>query len=160
MACRCTAMALTGGLADMDLVASDLLRQKIDAMQQHMAQFEQFEPPTNHYFHAGMYCREVFRPEGVLIVGHVHKKEHFYLVASGTVAITDGEGVVQEVTGPYLFLSKPGTKRAVYAVTDAICMTFHVTDAKTLEQAEEELVEHDPTSMFELGNKLKQELLA
>jgi hypothetical protein len=62
---------------------------------------------------------------------------------------------VQEVTGPYLFQSKPGTKRAVYAVTDALCMTFHAIEATTVDEAEAELVEVEPDSMYALGNTVK-----
>jgi hypothetical protein len=38
-------------------------------------------------------------------------------------------------------------------------MTFHVADAKTVEEAEEELVEPDANSMFAIGNKVKKEVL-
>jgi hypothetical protein len=127
---------------------------KVKALQVEVSKLPQYEPDTKHYFHGGMYCREVFRDAGVLIVGAVHKKEHFYLIVSGTVAITTDDGV-QEVTGPYLFLSKPGTKRAVYAITDALCMTFHRVESSNVEDAEAELVEHDPDSMFSVGNKVK-----
>ena len=127
---------------------------KIKALQVEVSKLPQYEPDTKHYFHGGMYCREVFREAGILIVGAVHKKEHFYLIVSGTVAITNDDGV-QEVTGPYLFSSKPGTKRAVYAVTDALCMTFHRVESSNVEDAEAELVEHDPDSMFSVGNKVK-----
>lgn len=134
------------------------MRQKVQALQNVISQLPQYEPETKHTFHAGMYCREVWRPAGVIIVGKVHKKEHFYLIVSGTVAITTDEGV-KSVTGPTLLCSRPGTKRAVYAETDALCMTFHVVDAKTIEDAEQELVEEDDSSMFTLGNKLKNEVL-
>jgi hypothetical protein len=134
------------------------MRQKVQTLQNVISQLPQYEPETKHTFHAGMYCREVWRPAGVIIVGKVHKKEHFYLIVSGTVAITTDEGV-KSVTGPTLLCSKPGTKRAVYAETDALCMTFHVVDAKTIEDAEQELVEEDDSSMFTLGNKLKNEVL-
>jgi hypothetical protein len=132
-----------------------MMRQKVELLQQELAKLPQYEPETKHYFHGGMYCREVFRHAGVLVVGAVHKKEHLYLIVSGTVAITDGEGNVQEVTGPHLFQSKPGTKRAVYAVTDALCMTFHAIEATTVEEAETELVEVEPNSMYSLGNQVK-----
>lgn len=134
-----------------------MMRQKVDALQQELSKLPQYEPETKHYFHGGMYCREVFRHAGVLVVGAVHKKEHFYLIVSGTVQITDGEGNAQEVTGPHLFQSKPGTKRAVYAITDTLCMTFHATEAKTVEEAETELVETDPDSMYSLGNQVKHQ---
>lgn len=128
---------------------------KVQTLQVEVSKLPQYEPETKHYFHGGMYCREVFRHAGVLVVGAIHKKEHLYLIVSGTVAITDGEGNVQEVTGPHLFQSKPGTKRAVYAVTDALCMTFHAIEATTVEKAEADLVEVEPDSMYALGNTVK-----
>ena len=138
-----------------EVAPPETMRQKVDALQEELSKLPQYEPETKHYFHGGMYCREVFRHAGVLVVGAVHKKEHFYLIVSGTVVITDGEGNAQEVTGPHLFQSKPGTKRAVYAITDTLCMTFHATEATTVEEAETELVEADPDSMYSLGNQVK-----
>lgn len=134
------------------------MRDRVLALQSALVQMPQYEPITEHYFHGGMYCRKVFRHADVTVVGKVHKKEHFYLVVSGTVAVTTDDGV-QVITGPHLLCSKPGTKRVVYSVTDAVCMTFHRTDSTTVEDAEEELVEHDPASMFTIGNKLKDEVL-
>lgn len=133
------------------------MRQKVEVLQKRLVELPQYEPETKHHFHGGMYCREVFRHAGVLVVGAVHKKEHFYLIVSGRVAITDGEGGVQEVTGPHLFCSKPGTKRAVYSITDALCMTFHATKADSVEAAENELVEVEPESMYSFGNTVKQD---
>ena len=130
------------------------LRQKVEVLQAEISKRPQYEPPTEHIFHGGMYCRQVWRPAGCLIVGKVHKKEHFYMIVSGTVSITTDDGV-QTITGPMLLCSKPGTKRAVYAETDALCMTFHRVDSDTVEAAESELVEDDPNSMFMVGNKVK-----
>lgn len=132
------------------------LRQRVENLQREISKLPQYEPKTTHTFHAGMYCREVWRPAGVLVVGKVHKKEHFYLIVSGTVAITTDDGV-QLVTGPHLLCSTPGTKRAVYAETDALCMTFHVVDAKTIEDAETELVETDANDMYTIGNTIKDQ---
>jgi hypothetical protein len=131
---------------------------KVKTLQVELSKLPQYEPETKHYFHGGMYCREVFRHAGVLVVGAVHKKEHFYLIVSGTVAITTDD-TVQEVTGPHLFLSKPGTKRAVYAMTDALCMTFHAIEAKTVEEAEAELVEAELDNMYSFGNQIKHQPL-
>lgn len=140
-----------------EVAPPQMMRQKVKILQEELSKLPQYQPETKHYFHGGMYCREVFRHAGVLVVGKVHKKEHFYLIVSGTVQITDGEGNAQEVTGPHLFLSKPGTKRAVYAVTDTLAMTFHATAASTVEEAEEQLVEEDPDAMYALGNTVKNE---
>lgn len=130
------------------------LRNRVEALQAELCKLPQYEPETKHTFHAGMYCREVWRQAGVLVVGKVHKKEHFYLIVSGTVAITTDDGV-QSITGPQLLCSTPGTKRAVYAETDALCMTFHVVNARTVEDAEIELVESDPNDMYIVGNIVK-----
>ena len=130
---------------------------KVEALQDELLKLNQYEPKTDHYFHGGMYCRKVFRHAGVLVVGKVHKKEHFYLILSGTVAITDGNGTVEQVTGPHLFLSKPGTKRAVFAITDATCMTFHAIEHTTIEEAESQLVEDEIKSGYEIGNIVKHQ---
>ena len=134
------------------------MRDRVLALQSALVQMPQYEPVTEHYFHGGMYCRKVFRHADVTVVGKVHKKEHFYMIVSGTVAVTTDDGV-QVITGPHLLCSKPGTKRVVYSVTDALCMTFHRVDSTTVEDAEEELVEHDRVSLFTIGYKLKIEVL-
>lgn len=136
------------------------MRQKVERIQAQLSTMPQYEPKTTHRFHAGMYCREVWREAGVMVVGKVHRKEHFYLIVSGTVLITDGEGEAQRLTGPHMIESRPGTKRAVYAETDVLCMTFHRTDATTVEAAEAELVEEDDGAMYAPGNVVKQEVLS
>jgi quercetin dioxygenase-like cupin family protein len=130
------------------------MREMVQTLQDEVSKHPQYEPPTEHVFHGGMYCRQVWRPAGCLIVGKVHKKEHFYMIVSGTITVTTDDGV-QTLTGPMLLCSKPGTKRAVYANTDALCMTFHRVDSDTVEAVESELVEDDPTSMFTIGNRVK-----
>lgn len=147
-----TLPALTGPVADM--LAGAVSRADVERLQCEVAKLPQYEPATKHYFHGGMYCREVWRDGGVLVVGKVHRKEHFYLIVSGTVAVTTDDGV-QELEGPALLLCKPGTKRAVLSLTPALCMTFHRTDATTVEAAEAELVEEDLGAMYGAGNSLK-----
>jgi len=132
------------------------MKDRVASLQAEVSKHPQYEPPTEHVFHGGMYCRQVWRPAGCLIIGKVHKKEHFYMVVSGTIVVTTDDGI-QTITGPMLLCSKPGTKRAVYAETDALCMTFHRVDSSTVEEVESELVEHDPNSMFAIGNKIKQQ---
>lgn len=140
------------------VATSDSMLDKVKTLQAELSKLPQYQPETKHYFHGGMYCREVFRHAGVLVVGAVHKKEHMYLIVSGTVLITTDDGV-QTVTGPHLFLSKPGTKRAVFAETDALCMTFHAMEEKSVEEAEAELVEVEDNTMYLPGNVVKQEVL-
>lgn len=114
-----------------------------------------YEPKTEHFFHGGMYCRKVFRDKDVMVVGRVHRKEHFYLIVSGSVLITDGSDEAVRAVAGTLILSKPGTERAVFSLEPTVCMTFHRTDATTVEEAEAELVEPDDCSMYGIGNATK-----
>ncbi len=114
------------------------------------------EHVTRHYFADGMYCRELWRPAGCLIVGKVHRKEHFYIVARGEVTVTWDGRAPERVVGPKVFVSPVGTKRAVLAHTDATCITVHRCSERDLEKIERELVEDDPHSPFQVGNELKE----
>lgn len=130
------------------------MRDKVDALQRELLRLPQCELETRHYFHGGMYCREVLHSAGVTLTGKVHRKEHFFMVVSGTVSVTTDDGV-ETITGPRLINSMPGTKRAAHADTDSVIMTFHVTNATNVEDAELELVESDSASPFLPGNRLR-----
>lgn len=130
-------------------------RQQIEALQKAMLQYPQVELETKHFRADKMYCRVVFRPKDTTIVGKVHKKEHFYILAQGHILVTDGSGPPKEYKGFDVIVSKPGTKRAVYSLEDSICLTVHRTKKTKLEEIEKELVEEDLASPFGVGNKLK-----
>jgi hypothetical protein len=138
----------------MELTSSEL-RNKVCVLQSQMIQFPQLELETFHFWADGMYARMIPRPAGTLIVGKVHKKEHFYIVMSGRVQVTTERGL-EDITAPAVVVSQPGTKRAVLALEDSVCMTVHRAEGKTMEEIEEELVEPDPLSLFGPGNALKE----
>jgi hypothetical protein len=127
---------------------------QIDRLAQEMIKLPQVELPTDHFFADGMYARAVFRPAGAVIVGRVHKREHFYIILSGCVDVTTVDGTLERHIAPKIIVSKPGTQRAVHAVTDSLCMTVHRTDKTELEDIEEELVEPSPYNAFDAFNKL------
>lgn len=129
-------------------------REDIEKLQGAMAKLPQLELDTKHHFADGMYCRELFRPAGTTIVGKVHKREHFYIVLSGEVTIV-GDGKRERVKAPRIFVSQPGTKRAVYAHEDSICITVHRTDSRDLDVIELELIEEDPAALFDAHNRVK-----
>lgn len=130
------------------------MRAGVERMKQWLATQVPYEPQTKHYFHAGMYCRQVWRDANVMVIGKVHKKEHFYVIVSGTVAVTTDDGE-ELITGPRVLKCKAGTQRAVFSVTEALTMTFHICEARTIEDAERELVEDDEASPYGPGNVLK-----
>jgi len=80
--------------------------------------------PLKHHFTDGIYTREIFIPAGTAVVGAVHKHEHPNFLLSGTVRMATLEGF-EEITGPVMMFSKPGIKRALFAVTDLVWVTVH-----------------------------------
>ena len=127
------------------------LRERIDTLQSLMVQRDQAELETKHYFADGMYCRELFRPAGTLIVGKVHKKEHFLMVIQGELTLWTEEGM-KRVKAPFIWVSQPGTKRATYAHEDSTAVTVHRVSSNDLEAIEAELVEFDEYARFGPGN--------
>jgi quercetin dioxygenase-like cupin family protein len=97
------------------------------------------EDITSHYFADGVYLREMFMPEGSVVVGKIHRTKHLTIIASGTVQITTDEGV-KELTGPSVFVSEPGAKKAIYALTDATLMNPHPTEETDLDRIEDEFI--------------------
>jgi quercetin dioxygenase-like cupin family protein len=128
---------------------------KIHHLEEAMRQMPQAELETDHYFADGMYARVVKRKAGTLIVGKVHKREHFYIVTKGMVQVyMDSE--VKVMSAGDMVVSIPGTKRAVLAVEDSICMTVHRTKKRNLDQIEKQLIEPDTKALFDASNKVKE----
>lgn len=120
-----------------------------------MVKMPQVMLETEHYRIEGVYCRLVKRAAGVLIVGKVHRREHLYVLMSGRLHVTTDDGV-EEIVAPHVVVSKPGTKRAVLALEDSVCMTIHRTDKVDLDEIEAELVEPDETALFDSHNQLRK----
>jgi len=115
-------------------------REQIERLQSAMLKLPQAALETKHYWADGMYCRELFRPAGTTIVGKVHRKEHFLIVVSGTIRVWTEAGM-KTVSAPFVWVSKPGTKRATHALTDATVLTVHRCAETDMEALEKELVE-------------------
>lgn len=61
----------------MDVIASDLLQGKVQALQDALMAFEPYQPETEHVFHGGMYCRKVFAPQAYWLLVKSIKKSIF-----------------------------------------------------------------------------------
>ena len=117
--------------------------EQIMGLQAAMAEYPQVELDLFHHFAAGVYARELHIPSGVGIVGKMHRTQHFLVVASGSISVTTSAGQ-EDITGPRVVITEPGTKRAIYAYTDAVLFTFHVTDETDLGKIEEIVIQPDP----------------
>jgi quercetin dioxygenase-like cupin family protein len=133
-------------------------REEILRLQDEMAKMPQAELQTEHYFSQGMYCRKVFRKAGTIIVGKVHKKDHFFMCAQGQIIAWSEKGMVTLNAGDVL-CSKAGTKRVTMAVTDAIGITVHKTNKTDLDKIEKELIEPDKLALYDSSNNIKVKAL-
>jgi hypothetical protein len=129
-------------------------REQIEALESEMKKMPQAEMVTENYFSDGMYCRKLIRPAGTLIVGKVHKKDHFFMCVKGEIIAWSEKGMIKLSAGD-IIQSKSGTKRVTLALTDAIGLTVHRTDKTDLNEIEAELIEEDDTALFDASNKLK-----
>lgn len=128
---------------------------KIHNLEDIMRTMPQVELKTDHYFADGMYARVLHRPAGTVIVGKVHKREHFYICTKGMVHVYM-ENEVKTISAGDVIVSKPGTKRVVVAVEDSICMTVHMTKKRNLDKIEKQLIEPDTKALFDASNELKE----
>jgi quercetin dioxygenase-like cupin family protein len=134
-------------------------REKVERLQAIISTMPQADSMvTDHYFVPGMYCRKLARKAGTLIVGKVHKAPHFFMCAAGEILVLDGERVRRMQAGD-IIECKPGTKRATFAVTDAVGVTIHKTDSTDLAQIEVELIETDDKALFDATNNVIHALL-
>lgn len=125
----------------------------IAELEKYVKALPQAELRTEHAFADGMYMRKVFRKAGVVIIGKVHLREHFYIVLTGRIRVGKTEYV-----GGDVIVSQPGTKRAVFALEDSLCATVHRLEdpeCRDLDAIERTVVEPDETALFDASNKLK-----
>ena len=104
-----------------------------------------------HYFADGMYLRSLFLPEGVAVVGDMHRHSHFTILAEGKSKIVSQDGDM-EVEAPFVFISTPYAKRSVYAVTDCTWITVHLNhdNCTDIEEVENRHVIRDEQELLEI----------
>ena len=107
--------------------------------------------PLKHSFGDGCYVREVFNPAGELIITKIHKTAHPFFLLEGTMSILSEESE-KRIEAPHYGITKANTKRIIYAHTDCIFVTVHVTDSTDLSEIEKEVIRDD----FEDSKEVKQ----
>jgi hypothetical protein len=109
------------------------------------------ELPLTHVFSDGVYAREIFMPAGMIVVGHVHNTTHLNIVSTGKAIVWMNDTVV-EITAPYTFESKAGTRKVLYILEDMFWTTIHATDSRDIDELENTLVDRKASEelMFDL----------
>jgi len=115
-------------------------REQVMALEEAMlAMPEQIELETQHHFAPGIYVRELLIPAGTVLTGKIHRHELMNILVSGTIQVTTDNGV-SELTGPKIYNSPPGMKKAAYAITDVIWLNIHPTTETDLVKIEDEFI--------------------
>lgn len=127
----------------------------IDKLEDVTSQCPQVETPLHHLFVDGMYARTMLIPEGTIVTGRRHKKEHINIIVKGSAKVYTGEEA-QLITAPCIFVSKAGVRKAVFAVEDVIWTTIHTTELTDSDEAFEELTEKGRPHIHEALEAQKQ----
>lgn len=80
--------------------------------------------PVRNWFQPGVYCREITMPEGLIIVGRIHRHSHLNILSEGRCVVLT-EGGYEELQAPCTFISEAGTKRVVYCSETTVWTTIH-----------------------------------
>ena len=146
---RETGLTIKGGQS---LPSNELCRQSIisleKAMEKEFGVQENTDDvaPVNSYHCKGNYAREIFISADTCIIGKIHKHEHINVISKGEcIVVTEAGREILEA--PLTFISMPGIKRAVYAITDTVWTTIHPTDETDMDKIEDEVIAKDFDSL-------------
>jgi mannose-6-phosphate isomerase-like protein (cupin superfamily) len=132
-------------------------REKIKRLQEAMLPMQSKQPEPRHFFAPGMYLRELVVPAGMLMVGKIHKHEHFLLVLKGRAEVISEFGRVVVEAG-HISISPAGVKRVVLALEDTQFVTVHVNKDDSQDLAVIEAAHIDP-EVLGIGAPTQQEVL-
>lgn len=121
-------------------IPSLTFREEISLLVEHMKNIDQVPCPVTHRFAPGVYLREIYMPADTIVIGKIHKTEHFNILLMGACLIVHEDGTREELIAPCTFVSKPGVQKVLYIIEPMIWQTVHVTDETNLERLEELLI--------------------
>lgn len=132
------------------------MRDRVERLESILEKSPQAECPVRSHFAPGVYVREMTVPAGVIATGAVHRTEHLTIVV-GHCHLTTDEGV-KELVGFHIIHSKPGAKRAIYAIAETKVSTIHPTEETDLDKLCEQLTESTRAEL--LGGAKNRQLLS
>lgn len=132
------------------LVENELTHaQQIAFIALELAKLPQRPAPVTHRFAPGVYLREIFMLADSVVIGRVHKTEHFNIILQGACLIVHDDGRREELRAPMTFVSKAGVQKVLYVLEDTIWQTVHPTDETDFEKLDHMLVEPVPPELLE-----------
>lgn len=99
----------------------------------------EIEPPLDHYFAKGLYGRRIYCPAGTTVITKTHMSHHISVALRGKCTVFDDHGNKSEVSAPGVWVTEPGTVRAIYCHDEVEWLTAHATDKDNVDDVEEEI---------------------
>jgi hypothetical protein len=119
---------------------------------------KQTECSVVHRFGPGIYIREAIYPANTLVVGQEHISEHMNMLLKGSINVIDGNGVVQTLHAPYMFVAQAGSKVG-YTLTEVVWQNIYATTETNVEVLEKILFKTPEMFDKHLADKLKEDTL-
>jgi len=137
--------------------------QNIEGFMEHTAGTKQSQEmsemfPLKQTLEGGLYTRELFMPQGSLVVSMIHKQQHPSFLLRGKVSYLNDEGEVKTITGPHTIFTQIGTQRVLYIHEDTNWCCVYKTDAKTFEEAEADVYTNNYTDLPQIVITKRKEL--
>lgn len=89
------------------------------------------ELQINHYHSYHVYAREMKLPATALCIGRIHRFDNLNILSKGDVSVLSIDGS-KRLSAPYTYVAKAGSKRLIYAYTDAVWTTVIGTPVRDL----------------------------
>ena len=121
--------------------------EKVEYIEAACLKLPQVECRVTNIFAPGIYWREIFIPAGTFAIGHQHKTEHVNVLLSGKVRVLK-DGAVTELTAPQVFVSKPGTRKLVYAIEPTRWANVHANPPDETDMDKLELLFIEKSSSY------------
>lgn len=124
-----------------EILEPSTFQARVTALGTELSQLPQAQCPVIHRFAPGVYLREIHMPADTIVIGKVHKTEHFNVLVQGACLIVHDDGSREELRAPMTFVSKAGVQKVLYILADMIWQTIHVTAETDMDKLEAEIVE-------------------
>ena len=123
-------------------------RAAIGRLEAAMAAEPQVEQPLEHEFAPGLYLRRIVNPKGSLVATKIHREPNVSTLLRGKMSIITEDGMTM-LNAPAQFITKPGTKRIIYAQEECEFTTIHPNplDTRDIDALERRIIAPDFSSL-------------
>lgn len=97
---------------------------------------EEIHAPVDHYHTDSLYGRRIYVPAKTTVITKVHVSQHITVALKGTCTVFGENGLKNTVTAPAVFVTEPGTCRAIYCHDDVEWLTVHHCELSDLDKIE------------------------